>query len=136
MVSCIYFRLLRKQSYIENELLYLKGSIPGSKNSEVLVKKSVKNTENITKYRNVTSNIDEDGESFTKTKQIEALELIKEQYQSTVDYLSIKSTALEVAKWGMTGTAGLALLEIAYYKNWATQTENIEKCPIWKLYYE
>ena len=27
----------------ENELLYLKGSIPGSKNSEVLVKKSVKN---------------------------------------------------------------------------------------------
>ena len=28
---------------IENELLYLKGSIPGSKNSEILVKKSVKN---------------------------------------------------------------------------------------------
>ncbi len=28
---------------IENELLYLKGSIPGSKNSEVLVKGSVKN---------------------------------------------------------------------------------------------
>ena len=28
---------------IENELLYLKGSIPGSKNSEVLVEKSVKN---------------------------------------------------------------------------------------------
>ena len=28
---------------IQNELLYLKGSIPGSKNSEVLVKKSVKN---------------------------------------------------------------------------------------------
>ena len=27
---------------IENELLYLKGSIPGSKNSEILVKKSVK----------------------------------------------------------------------------------------------
>ena len=27
---------------IENELLYLKGSIPGSKNTEVLVKKSVK----------------------------------------------------------------------------------------------
>jgi large subunit ribosomal protein L3 len=32
---------------IENELLYLKGSIPGSKNSEILVKKSVKN---ISKY--------------------------------------------------------------------------------------
>ena len=28
---------------LENALLYLKGSIPGSKNSEVLVKKSVKN---------------------------------------------------------------------------------------------
>ncbi len=28
---------------IENELLYLKGSIPGSKNTEVLVKKSIKN---------------------------------------------------------------------------------------------
>tara|TARA_B100000963_G_scaffold290487_1_gene260332 strand:+ start:342 stop:1052 length:711 start_codon:yes stop_codon:yes gene_type:complete len=28
---------------LENELLYLKGSIPGSKNSEVLVKRSVKN---------------------------------------------------------------------------------------------
>ena len=29
---------------LENELLYLKGSIPGSKNSEIFVKKSVKNT--------------------------------------------------------------------------------------------
>ena len=28
---------------IENELLYLKGSIPGSKNSEIIVKESVKN---------------------------------------------------------------------------------------------
>ena len=28
---------------LENELLYLKGSIPGSRNSEVLVKKSIKN---------------------------------------------------------------------------------------------
>ena len=33
---------------IENELLYLKGSIPGSKNSEVLVKKSVKNINKLT----------------------------------------------------------------------------------------
>ena len=30
---------------LENELLYLKGSIPGSKNSEILVKQSVKNTQ-------------------------------------------------------------------------------------------
>ncbi len=33
---------------LENELLYLKGSIPGSKNSEVLVKKSVKNINKLT----------------------------------------------------------------------------------------
>ena len=33
---------------LENELLYLKGSIPGAKNSEILVKKSVKNTKKST----------------------------------------------------------------------------------------
>ena len=33
---------------LENELLYLKGSIPGSKNSEILVKKSVKNITKLT----------------------------------------------------------------------------------------
>ena len=33
---------------LENELLYLKGSIPGSKNTEILVKKSVKNTKKMT----------------------------------------------------------------------------------------
>ena len=33
---------------LENELLYLKGSIPGSKNSEVLVKGSVKNLSKLT----------------------------------------------------------------------------------------
>ena len=33
---------------LENELLYLKGSIPGSKNSEVLVKSSVKNVKKMT----------------------------------------------------------------------------------------
>ena len=33
---------------IENELLYLKGSIPGAKNAEILVKKSVKNTSKLT----------------------------------------------------------------------------------------
>ena len=32
----------------ENELLYLKGSIPGSKNTEVLIKKSVKNIKKLT----------------------------------------------------------------------------------------
>jgi len=33
---------------LENELLYLKGSIPGSKNSEVIVKSSVKNINKLT----------------------------------------------------------------------------------------
>ena len=33
---------------LENELLYLKGSIPGSRNSEIMVKKSVKNLTKLT----------------------------------------------------------------------------------------
>ena len=33
---------------LENELLYLKGSIPGAKNSEIMVKKSVKNINKMT----------------------------------------------------------------------------------------
>ena len=33
---------------IENELLFLKGSIPGAKNSEIIVKKSVKNINKLT----------------------------------------------------------------------------------------
>ena len=36
------------KSDVENNLLYLKGSIPGSKNTEVLVKKSVKNISKLT----------------------------------------------------------------------------------------
>ena len=38
---------------LENELLYLKGSIPGSKNSEILVKKSVKNLKKMTIYEKI-----------------------------------------------------------------------------------
>ena len=33
---------------VDNELIYLKGSIPGSKNTEVLLKKSVKNINKLT----------------------------------------------------------------------------------------
>ena len=33
---------------LENELLYLKGSIPGSKNTEILVKKAVKSINKMT----------------------------------------------------------------------------------------
>jgi len=36
------------KSDLENDLLYLKGSIPGSKNSEVLVKKAIKNIKKLT----------------------------------------------------------------------------------------
>ena len=36
------------KSDIENNLLYLKGSIPGSKNTEVLVKKAIKNIKKLT----------------------------------------------------------------------------------------
>jgi len=43
------------KSDLENDLLYLKGSIPGSKNTEVLVKKAVKNIKKLT----VTEKIEE-----------------------------------------------------------------------------
>ena len=33
---------------LENDIMYLKGSIPGSKNTEVLVKQSVKNIRKLT----------------------------------------------------------------------------------------
>ena len=46
----------------ENNLLYLKGSIPGSKNSEVLVKKSVKNIKKLTIPEKITE--------LEKTKKI------------------------------------------------------------------
>jgi len=36
------------KSDMENDLLYLKGSIPGSKNTEVLVKKAIKNIKKLT----------------------------------------------------------------------------------------
>ena len=43
------------KSDLENDLLYLKGSIPGSKNAEVLVKKAVKNI----KKRTIVEKIEE-----------------------------------------------------------------------------
>ena len=50
------------KSDLENDLLYLKGSIPGSKNSEVLVQKAVKNTKKLT--------INEKIEKVEKAKKI------------------------------------------------------------------
>ena len=41
---------------LENELLYLKGSIPGSKNSEVLVKQSVKDIKKMTISEKIIAN--------------------------------------------------------------------------------
>ena len=43
------------KSDLENDLLYLKGSIPGSKNAEVLIKKAVKNIKKLT----ITEKIEE-----------------------------------------------------------------------------
>ena len=40
---------------LENELLYLKGSIPGSKNTEILVRKSVKNIKKMTILEKIKS---------------------------------------------------------------------------------
>ncbi len=41
---------------LENELLYLKGSIPGAKNSEILVKKSVKSIKKLTILEKIKAN--------------------------------------------------------------------------------
>ena len=49
---------------IDNELIYLKGSIPGSKNSEVLIKKSVKNINKLTILEKI-----EIQEKIKKTKE-------------------------------------------------------------------
>ena len=47
---------------LDNELIYLKGSIPGSKNTEVLIKKAVKNISKLT--------ISEKNEILEKSKKI------------------------------------------------------------------
>ena len=47
---------------LDNDLIYLKGSIPGSKNSEVLLKKAVKNIKKL--------KINEKIEIFEKSKKI------------------------------------------------------------------
>ena len=47
---------------IDNDLIYLKGSIPGSKNSEVLIRKSVKNVKKDT--------IQEKIDKFDKQKKV------------------------------------------------------------------
>ncbi len=44
------------KSDLENNLLYLKGSIPGSKNAEVLVKKSIKNLKKLTILEKIEKN--------------------------------------------------------------------------------
>ena len=41
------------KSDLDNNLLYLKGSIPGSKNTEVLVKKAAKNIRKLTIYEKI-----------------------------------------------------------------------------------
>ncbi len=46
---------------LENEILYIKGSIPGARNSEILLKKAIKNTNKLT--------IKEKIENFEKTKK-------------------------------------------------------------------
>ena len=50
------------KSDIENNLLYLKGSIPGSKNTEVMVKKASKNIKKLTVLEKI--------EAFEKAKKI------------------------------------------------------------------
>ena len=49
---------------LENNIMYLKGSIPGSKNTEVLVKQSVKNIRKL-----------------TMSEKIEKMEKLKKKFQ-------------------------------------------------------
>ena len=65
------------KSDVENNLLYLKGSIPGSKNSEVLVKKAVKNIKKLT--------IKEKIEKLKKLKKYQ----IKKKNKMKIDKLSL-----------------------------------------------
>jgi len=51
------------KSDLENSLLYLKGSIPGSKNSEVTVSKAIKNLNKLT--------IKEKIENFEKSRKVQ-----------------------------------------------------------------
>ena len=50
------------KSDLENNLLFVKGSIPGSKNTQVIVKKSVKNITKLTTKEKI--------EKFEKLKKI------------------------------------------------------------------
>ena len=50
------------KSDIENNLLYLKGSIPGSKNTEVMVKKAAKNIKKLTMLEKI--------EAYEKAKKV------------------------------------------------------------------
>ena len=52
----------------ENNLIYLKGSIPGSKNTEVLVKKSVKNIRKLTMSQKI-ENINKQKKTLDKKKK-------------------------------------------------------------------
>ena len=52
---------------IDNELLYIKGSIPGSKNSEVLLKKAIKNIKKLTVAEKI-ENLEKSKKSKEKKK--------------------------------------------------------------------
>tara|TARA_B100000945_G_scaffold201566_1_gene162093 strand:- start:517 stop:1227 length:711 start_codon:yes stop_codon:yes gene_type:complete len=52
----------------ENNLLYLKGSIPGAKNSEVLIKKAVKNISKLTMFEKIQA-IEKQKKSADKKKK-------------------------------------------------------------------
>jgi len=57
------------KSDVENNLLYLKGSIPGSKNTEVLVKKAVKNIQKLTLKDKKKKVKDKDKKKKSKAKK-------------------------------------------------------------------
>jgi large subunit ribosomal protein L4 len=72
---------------LENELLYLKGSIPGSKNTEVVVRQSVKNINKMTISEKITA-AEEAKKTPDKKKKIMKLEKLSiDGKKDTIDVL-------------------------------------------------
>ena len=56
------------KSDLENNLIFLKGSVPGSKNSTVLIKSSVKNIKRLTLIEKITKIQSQKAENSDKSK--------------------------------------------------------------------
>ena len=86
------------KSDIENNLIFIKGSIPGSKNSIVLIKKNTKNLNRITtldKYKKTQTEI---SKKVDKPKDKTASKEVKAEASKQVDKLKDKTPPKEIKK--------------------------------------